>query len=144
MDEETMLIDAEQSESESESAPKQFKPRPMGNWLMIIPYKVGEVKSPGGIIRPGIEAKRQKEMAAAHYLNEMFKQNHAIVLEVGPDVQRVRKGDVVRFVAHPQTVHSGEPLQECVINGETVDFIPETLVYAVLEPIDAPEPTVLQ
>lgn len=130
--------------NEEPSAPEvRYRAKPKGNWVQIEPMPPKEMpKSAGGILMPGMGARRRQEQADENE-HTKFKMTHARVLSVGPDVTRVKVGDVIRFVGHPQCQMTGESIQECIINGEFVDFLPETLIYAVLEPI-APDLKVLQ
>lgn len=149
MSDEAKIIDIGRARDEAEQQPT-YKLKPLGTWVQIEPLAPSEdmLKSAGGIWIPGMGAKRKQDEAAEKE-HTKFKMTHARVLAVGPDVTRVHVGDVIRFVGHPQSPMTGEPVQECLVNTSDgpkyLDCLPESLIYCVLEPVGASAtPRVLQ
>lgn len=151
--------DDDEEQAEEESKPElaepegppavRYKPKPLGSWVQVepMPPSKEELKSRGGIIMvSGVGARRKAEMAESEE-HTKFKMTHSRVVAVGPDVTRVKVGDVVKFVGHPQCQMTGEAVQEAIVNLENgtdyVNFIQESTIYCVLAPI-APELKVLQ
>lgn len=132
-------IDRDDDQEEPER-PVRYHIKPAGKYCLIQPVKPpkgGEMAKTAGDVKlyvAGGAPKRKKEETQDHL---DFKQTHARVLAIGPEVTKAKVGDIIRFVGHP-TTSTVEPVQEFWANGDYQDCLHEDLIYCILVPVDEP------